>query len=485
MKLQNTATNEKQDFTPLNENEVLVYTCGPTVYDSLHIGNWSAYIYWDVLVRTLEKNGYKVKRVLNITDVGHLVSDSDTGEDKLQKSAQLQGKTAWDIASHYTEEFLNDMHQLGLKDPSLVAKATDYIEDQIKLVRTLKEKGYTYQIDDGIYFDTSKFADYSKFAKLHLESQLSGARVQENISKKNPSDFAIWKFSPLGEQRDMQWDTPIDLLENEQPKKGFPGWHLECSAIILKTLGETIDIHTGGIDHIPVHHSNEIAQSQCATGKPLARYWLHNNHLKIDGTKISKSLGNGVTLTDLRSKGYDANTIKLFVLQGNYHNEGNFTFENIDSAKHRLHNWMNYSALRHQTHDTLYSDKEKSETEGVVSFDADASGLLSTLNDDLNTPEALKAIDQAFSTMDDVNIDNIDQESLLYYLETIEELLGIDLLKTTPDISDDAKQIILERESARESKDWAKSDDLRNNLLEQNIVINDTSYGPVWSYKFN
>jgi len=363
--LHNTLTKKTEDFTPANNNAVSLYTCGPTVYNYLHVGNWAAYIYWDTLVRALAANGYEVNRVMNITDVGHLVSDADEGEDKLEKGARREGKTAWEIAELYTEDFMTGMEKLGLILPTHIARATDFIPQQLDLVRILKEKGFTYQIEDGIYFDTSLFPSYATFAGLDLEAQKAGARIEFNPEKRNPSDFALWKFTPKDEVRDMEWDTPSDLLDSGA-RKGFPGWHLECSAIAMSILGPTIDIHTGGIDHIPVHHTNEIAQSESASGKQFAHFWLHNNHIKSEGTKISKSLGNGYTLQDLKEKGFDPLDYRMFVLQSQYSNEGNFTFENLQAAKNRRHHWRNAAALRHQTHDTLSSDHIKSDDDKVV-----------------------------------------------------------------------------------------------------------------------
>lgn len=482
LKFHNTLTKKTDDFTPITEGKVTLYTCGPTVYDRLHVGNWAAYIYWDTLVRTLIANGYSVERVMNITDVGHLVSDADEGEDKLEKGAKREGKTAWDIAEFYAEDFLAGMEKMGLIMPEHVVRATEFIPQQLDLVRKLKEKGYTYQIDDGIYFDTGKFLTYADFAGLDLEAQKAGARVAFNAEKRNPSDFALWKFTPSGEKRDMEWETPADLLEvsnsNTGQVMGFPGWHLECSAMAMSILGQTIDIHTGGIDHIPVHHTNEIAQSEAASGQPFAHYWLHNNHLKVDGTKISKSLGNGFTLQDLAEKGFSPLDYRMFVLQGQYSNEGNFTFENLASARNRLHHWRNVAALRHQAHDTLKQDKAK-ETDPSLAV----TGLIKeALSDDLNTPEALRVVDEAFSHLESHSLDRIDRHALMHLLEAIDELLGLQLLATTPDIDDDTKQLIVRRERARDEKDWQTSDELRDELRQKGVVVRDTSDGTVWEY---
>ncbi len=515
LKLYNTLTKKTETFTPLQPNKISLYTCGPTVYDRLHVGNWTAYIFWDTLVRTLIADGFHVERVMNITDVGHLVSDEDEGEDKLEKGARREGKTAWDIAEMYSEDFIAGMEKLGLITPEHIVRATDFIPQQLELVRVLKEKGYTYQTSDGIYFDTAKFPTYAAFAGLDLAAQKAGARVEFNPEKRSPSDFALWKFTKPGETRDMEWETPADLLEgsastlssgdltplerqrttreaeetgasknldSKKPIMGFPGWHLECSAMAMSILGPTIDIHTGGIDHIPVHHTNEIAQSEAASGQQFAHFWLHNNHLKVDGTKISKSLGNGFTLQDLKDKGFNPLDFRMFVLQGQYQNEGNFTFENLQAAKNRLHHWRNIAALRHQTHDTLQDDDEKSSNDGTVSLLAVSGVILEALNDNVNTPAALRAIDEAFSQLDGKSLDDIHQYGLAQLLEHIDGLLGLQLIPSTPDIDDESKQLIISRERARDEKNWVSSDAIRDNLKARGIIVRDTAGGTIWEY---
>ncbi|MDB5187340.1 MAG: cysS [Candidatus Saccharibacteria bacterium] len=485
LQLHNTLTKKLEDFTPQQDGKVLLYTCGPTVYNYLHVGNWAAYVYWDILVRTLLANDYTVERVMNITDVGHLTGenegDADTGEDKMQKGARREGKTAWEVAEFYSEDFLAGVEKLGLLLPEHMTKATDFIPQQIDLVLLLKEKGYTYQTTDGIYFDTSKFPTYAEFAGLDLEAQKAGARVEFNTEKRNPSDFALWKFSPSDEKRDMEWATPDDLLElpanDDEEIMGFPGWHLECSAMAMSILGPTLDIHTGGIDHIPVHHTNEIAQSESASGVKFVNYWLHNNHLKADGTKISKSLGNGYTLQDLAERDYSALDYRMFVLQSNYRSEGNFTFENLTAAKNRLRNWRNIAALRHQTHDTLVDDSGKS-----ISLLAASQAIIEAINNDLNTPEALRVIDQAFAQFDGKDLGDIHQHGLTQVLENIDAILGLQLIASTPDINDETKQQIIKRQRARDEKDWATSDQLRDQILEKGIVLRDTSSGSIWEY---
>jgi len=481
LQFHNQLTKTVDPFTPIEPGYVRLYTCGPTVYNYLTVGNWTAYIYWDTLVRVLQANGNEVTRVMNITDVGHLVSDADDGEDKLEKGAKREGKTAWEVAKFYADDFKEGMKALNLITPTHMPHATDYIPQQLELIRILKEKGFTYQIDDGIYFDTLKFPTYANFAGLDLEAQKAGARVEFNPEKHHPSDFALWKFSPKDEARDMEWETPIDLLE-KPAKMGFPGWHLECSAMAMSLLGETIDIHTGGIDHIPVHHTNEIAQSEAATGKMFSNFWLHNNHLKVDGTKISKSLGNGYTLSDLEEKGYSPLDLRMFVLQSHYRTEGNFTFENLTAAANRRRNWRNVAVLRHQIHDTIKEDGDTEDDSKTVSLYAASKQVVDAISDDLNTPEALAIIDDAFDTVLSSKLNTLHQHALVSFLETLDELLGLDLLKTTPDITDDEKRIIIERTRAREQKDYTRSDELRRELEKSGITVRDTAFGPIWEY---
>lgn len=482
LRFHNQLTKTIDTFQPIQPGFATLYTCGPTVYNFLTVGNWTAYVYWDTLVRTLRANGLEVTRVMNITDVGHLVSDGDEGEDKLEKGARREGKTAWEVAQFYTDDFLRGMEQLNLIMPTHMPKATEYIEEQLELVRILKDKGYTYQISDGIYYDTSKFPTYGAFADLDLEAQKAGARVEFNPEKRNPSDFALWKFTPIGEKRDMDWPTPVELTVDGTNRSGFPGWHLECSAMAMTLLGTTIDIHTGGIDHIPVHHTNEIAQSEAASGAVFANYWLHNNHLKVDGTKISKSLGNGYTLQDLEEKGFSPLDLRLFILQSHYRTEGNFTFDNLTAARNRRLNWRNIAALRHQSHDTLQPDNIVETDSKTVSLYAAKQAVVEALSDDLNTPEAMALIDAAFDTVLASRVDDIHDHALVDLLETIDDLLGLKLLETTPDITDDQKRLIIERTRAREQKDYGRSDEIRDELAAEGISVRDTSAGPVWEY---
>ena len=459
MKLHNTLTRRKDELTPLDGQTVRMYTCGLTVYSQPHIGNWVGYIYWDVLVRLLRWQDISVIRTQNITDVGHLTSDDDNGEDKMEKGARREGKTAWDVAEQYIAIAEHEAYEvLKLVQPDHLVRATDYIQQQIDFARGLDEKGFLYKIDgDGIYFDTSLLKDYGKLARLDVAGLEAGARVS------------------VAGKRDMEWDSPWGV--------GFPGWHLECSTIARETLGDTIDIHTGGIDHIPVHHTNEIAQSESLTGQQFAQLWLHNNHIKVDGRKMSKSLGNIITLSDITARGFSPMAFKLAILSKHYQTEGNFTWEILEAAQARLDHWRGYAALRHQTHDTLDDDDEKDEQEGTVSLLAARQALIEKLNDDLDTPGALALIDEAFSRLDHAPLEKIHRGGLLQLLEVIDEVLGLELMDATPDVDDEVKRLILERQQARRAKNWQAADDIRAQLDEKGIALRDTPSGQVWSYR--
>lgn len=465
LKFYNTPSRKIEEFKPLNPENVKVYTCGPTVYASPHIGNWVAFIYWDILVRTLQLNGYNVTRTMNITDVGHLVSDEDDGEDKLEKGARREGKTVWEIAEFYTNEFLKGMRDLNLITPENLSKATDFIPEQIAIIKDLSKKGFTYKTSDGIYFDTAKFPKYADFAHLDLENLKAGARVNFNPEKKNLSDFALWKWSPKDKKRGMEWEYC--------GRMGFPGWHLECSAIAINTLGETIDIHTGGIDHIPVHHTDEIAQSETFTGKTFSNYWLHCNHMTSEGKKISKSLGNGFTLEQIVSQGFSPMDFKMFVLQSQYRTESNFSFENLKSAQNRLKNWQNIASLRWQVKGN----------DGTIPSLATKQIILEEVNDNLDTPKALAKIDEIFGEIIKANPEKLNYDNLLELIEFIDELLGLNLITSTPDIPDEIKMKIIERTNARAEKNWAKSDEIRDELLSKNIILRDTPKKSFWEYQ--
>jgi len=448
LKLYNTLGRKVETFVPFNAGEVKIYTCGPTVYSQPHIGNFAAYIYWDLLIRTLKAQGYGVKRVLNLTDVGHLTSDADDGEDKLEKGARQTGKTVWEVADFYIEKFLADYRALGLMPPDILARATDYIPEDIELVDELTAKGYTYETKDGIYYNTAKFPHYADFARLDLDNLKAGARVEFSNEKLNPSDFAVWKFIQPDEKHEMRWDY--------LGRPGYPGWHLECSTIIHTELGETIDIHTGGIDHIPVHHTNEIAQSEAAFEKQLAKYWLHCNHLTSDGQKISKSLGNGYTLADLAARGYSPLDFKMWVLQGHYQSERDFSIDNLEAARIRRLNWRNRIAKCYQNRPTDASTETISE-------------VIDALNDNLNSPKA-------FAIIDAVENDDLD------FWQQVDRIFGLGLINDAPRLDKATEQLLQERAAARAEKDFATSDRLRDELWAKNIAVLDSADGQIWQY---
>lgn len=464
MKLSNTLTRNIETIKPLQPPAVGVYTCGPTVYDYAHIGHWFNYVRMDTLIRTLKASGFQPNWVINITDVGHLVSDADEGEDKLEKGARREGKTAWEVAEFYTEHFLADMKALGILSPQHIVRATEHIAEQIALIQKLEEKGFTYIIDDGVYYDTSRFPEYAHFARLDLEEQQEGARVAINTQKRNANDFALWKFSPKDAQRDMEWESPWG--------KGFPGWHIECSAMSMKYLGDTLDIHTGGIDHIPVHHTNEIAQSEAATGKQFAKYWMHSNHVMVNGEKISKSLGNGIRLSEILEKGISAAAVRLHILESHYRSQSRFSWDNLSAAQNRLTNLMSMAALRWQP---IAIDRDHSSY-----FKDQAEALLRVMQDDLNTPEALVILSATASKVENDLVSSSELEAFEHFLELADGIFGLGFMDLS-DISIDHKTRIKEREFVRESKDWAASDKIRDELATQKITIRDTPYGSVWS----
>lgn len=454
MKLYNTLSRKEETFSPFNSKQVKIYTCGPTVYSQPHIGNFAAYVYWDLLVRALLINGYGVKRVINLTDVGHLTSDADDGEDKLEKGARMLNQTVWAVAEKYIGEFQRDYIKLNLIQPAVWARATDYITQDEALVDTLNAKGFTYETEDGIYFDTSKYPSYADFAKLDIENLKAGARVKFSNEKKNPSDFAVWKFIQPNEHHAMRWDY--------LGRPGYPGWHLECSTIIHDELGETIDIHCGGIDHIPVHHTNEIAQSEAAFDKKLAKYWLHCNFLTIDKQKISKSLGNIWTIDDLEAKGYSPMDFKMWVLQGHYQSERDFNFENLTAAQIRRLEWRRrIGHLRYQQ--TISSEYvQKTSAEALTK-------IINAVSDNLNSPMAFAIIDSTPS----LTIDAWEQ---------IDHIFGLNLFQDTPNITDEQKNLLEQRYDAKLKKDYELADQIRDILAAQNIGIIDTKGGYSWTY---
>lgn len=453
-------SQSKEELVTLEPGKVKIYTCGLTVYSQPHIGNWTVFIYWDLLVRFLKHQGFDVERVQNITDVGHLTSDNDTGEDKMEKGARIEGVTAWEVADKYIQIAQQESDMLGLLPPDKLIRATDSIQEQIDFIKELESKGFTYLIEDGVYFDTSKLDDYGKLAKLDIEGLRAGERVDIG-NKQNPTDFALWKLSPKDTKRDMEWESPWGV--------GFPGWHLECSVIARQTLGDQIDIHTGGIDHIPVHHTNEIAQTESVTGKQFSRFWIHGNHIKVNGTKISKSLGNTYTLQDIIDNGYTLDAFKLMVLSKHYRTEGNFTWEILQTAQNRLNNWRAVADLYWQTHSINTDDNEI-----VMNFTKEMDQAIS---DDLNSPKALMIVDQYLEKIKS-KIPNAPY--ILQILDYIDAVFGISL--HSKDITDAQKSLIKVREQARGSSDWSRSDEIRDQLRQQGIELNDGQLGVTWRH---
>lgn len=449
LKLYNTLTRKKETFKPIKAGEVGFYGCGPTVYWYQHIGNLRRYIIEDILYRALLMNKYKVKHVINVTDVGHLTSDADEGEDKVEKAAAKERKTAKDITQHYFNAFLEDLKKVNFTGPDKWTWATDYIQEQIGLVKTLEEKGYVYKTSDGIYFDTSKFKDYSKFAKLNIKGLEAGKRVDVG-EKKNPTDFALWKFSQPEEKRQQEWDSPWG--------KGFPGWHVECSAMSLKELGKQFDIHTGGIDHIPVHHTNEIAQTECATGKhPWVNYWVHANHLVLKEGKMSKSSGVIIRISDLEKKGYSPLAFRYLCLLTHYRKKIEFDFRILDSAQ------TTYTRLENTISE--FQDDGKINKEYLQQFE-------DAINDDLNTPNALQVL-QNF-------VKDKDAKGKVQTIAKFDEVLGLDLLKKEEiEVPKEVQDLVKQREQARKDKDFKTSDELRDKINKLGFSVADTDNGSV------
>ncbi len=473
IKLDNTLTNKKQEFKPINEQEVLMYSCGPTVYNYLHIGNLRSYLFSDILKRTLKYNGYKVHQVINITDVGHLTGENegaaDFGEDKIEKGAKRENKSVEDIIKMFTEAFFNNITDLNLdiKDTKF-PRATNFLQEQINLIKTLEKKGYTYRTEDGIYFDTSLFSNYGKLGGLDFEKSENYARISKNPQKKNDADFSLWKFSKKEENRMQEWSSPWGV--------GYPGWHLECSAMAMNILGEEIDIHTGGIDLISVHHNNEIAQSECATGKNFARFWLHGAHLLIDGEKISKSIGNVVLLSDIKEKGYYPLSLRYLFLTLHYKSQASFNWNALGAAQTALFKIYRLFGI------------EMKEIKSTKPPDSYKEKFLQYINNDLDTPKVIALL---WNLIKDENIPLASKKATLIEFDKV---LGLNLgeaqnilekwskefniitLKNTPPY---IKEMMKKRESAREKKDWQKADELREKIQKEGFYIEDTDKAPV------
>ncbi len=475
--LYNTLSRSVEEFTPLNPPKVGLYTCGMTVYDFAHIGHGKKYVGDDILRRLLEYKGYQVIHVQNITDVGHLSSDSDEGEDKMEKGAKKYGKTVWDVAAYYADHFFQTMDALGNLRPTVSCKATDHIPDQIKLIHTLIDNGYAYDTPEAVYFDVAKFPTYGDLFGQKLEDKLTAVRdeVQTGKHKKNPIDFALW-FKRVGRFSDhaMHWDSPWG--------DGFPGWHIECSAMSMRYLGDTIDIHTGGIDHIPVHHPNEIAQSEAATGKQFVRYWVHHAFLMVDGKKMSKSLGNFYTIDDVREKGFDLLSLRYLYLSAQYRKPLNFTWEALGAANNAYIDLIARMA-------GLMENSSYHPAENEVQYSNVAIGMkeefIAALEDDLNTPRALAALWRTMKS------DVLIAEEKLSLLHMFDSVLGLQVYAkaqkssreavakdtSSDSVPDDIRSLLAKRQEAKAAKQFTEADKIRKEIESRGYSVVDTKTG--------
>lgn len=461
LRLYNTLSRKKEEFIPIDKenNMVKMYSCGPTVYNFAHIGNMRTYIFMDVLRKVIKYNGFKLLHVMNITDVGHLTSDADEGEDKMLKAARRENKTVYEIAKMYTEVFMNDIHKLNIEDPEYILKATDYIKQMEEYVIKIMENGYAYETSTGIYFDTSKLKTYGELSKVDLDNQKAGARIEVDLEKRNPLDFALWIKAP--KEHIMKWDSKWGLC--------YPGWHIECSAMSKEYLGEVFDIHTGGVDHVPIHHENEIAQARGATGKNPAKFWMHGEFLLIDNGKMSKSLGNVYTISDLEEKGISALDFRYFTYTSSYRNKLNFTWEAVNAAKTALTRLKELC----KTHKDI---ENKIDEEILKEY---KEKFLEAINDDLNITVAISIV---WEIAKEKNKSNDYFELIMKF----DEVLSLDLdkleVKNTNDgmeevLSDEIKDLVEQRKLARENKDFAMSDKLRDILKEKGYNIIDSKEG--------
>lgn len=449
LRLYDTYTRSVRDFTPIKPEAVGIYTCGPTVYDYAHIGNLRTYVFEDLLRRTLELNDYSVYHVMNITDVGHLTSDADTGDDKMEKGSARTGKTAWEIADFYTDHFQQDLKRLNILEPHVWCRATDHIPEQIEMIRCIEAKGYTYTTSDGVYFDTTKLADYGYMARLDIEGLQAGARIEMG-EKRHPTDFALWKLSPPGKKRQMEWDSPWGL--------GFPGWHIECSAMSAKYLGTYFDIHCGGEDHISVHHTNEIAQTEACHGTRLANFWMHGYFLQIDESKMAKSSGEFLRIQSLIDNGYDPLAYRLFCLNAHYRAKLNFTWDGLDSSSRsldRLRTFV-YETGEPGLVDQGYVEQFREQT-----------------NDDLNMPRALAV---AWDLVRSGLPAQVRKATLLQF----DRVLGLRLGEWQPaeeKVPNAILELVEQRQVARKEKRWTDADSLRKQVVDAGFEIVDTPQG--------
>lgn len=463
MKLHNTLSRKTEDFKPISEEVVKLYSCGPTVYDYMHIGNLRKFTFDDTLRRGLTAAGYNVKHVMNITDVGHLVGDGDEGEDKLEKGAKREGKSVWEIAKYYTDAFKKDVAAMNILPPNgyrgkedTYARATDFIDQQIGMVKILLDKGFAYRTEAAIYFDVTKLSSYGELTgqKLADKEVAVRQRVINDDNKRNPQDFALWFFTTgRFANHDMRWPSPWG--------EGFPGWHLECSAVIHVTLGDPIDIHTGGVDNIGTHHVNEMAQTEAAFGHKLANYWMHSEHLRVDDQKMSKSMKNFYTLRDLKSKGFDPMALRLLFLQAHYRSQMNFTWDSLKAATVNL-------ASIHAWADLLYQPDSLAE---ITSEDSNKllEQIKTAIQDDLNTSQALATLNLCVSK----------GRPTSKLLEDLDLVFGLGL-SGRGDITEDQKKLIATRVQARKSEQWEKADMLRKKLADEGVEIDDSPRGPIW-----
>jgi len=474
LKLFNTLGRKIEDFVPIIANEVGLYTCGPTVYNFAHIGNLRTYLFEDILRRTLEYLGYSVKQVMNVTDVGHLTDDADQGEDKMMKSAREQGRSAWDIAEFYSEAFFKDLELLNILKPTIICKATEHITEMIELIKRIEDNGFTYSAGGNLYFNIAKLKSYGKLARLDQQKLKAGARIEVDKNKKNPHDFVLWFTRSKFEHQAMIWDSPWG--------RGYPGWHVECSAMSIKYLGEQFDIHCGGVDHISVHHTNEIAQSEAATGKNWVNHWLHGEFLVLNKKKMAKSSGKFLTLEGLLEQGFEALDYRYFCLGAQYRSQLQFSFEGLEGAKSARTNMA--ERLINLQGEVEESGTQPGETVPGVKRGAKAeehlAAFIDNICDDLNTPRALADF---WGLLKDNGILAAEKLKILYEMDKV---LGLDIAKLKlqdEEIDEQIKMLIKERDLARAGKDFQRADKIRAELSALGIILRDTPSGTEWRKK--